>query len=107
MSLPVRTPEERAADLEKAAWVRFQRSEVKKLLKQGDMTMAAVLEDAVEDDVLGKMKVASLLQAMPGVGKVGAMRIMGRLGIAENRRVAGLGSNQRQALADEFAPAAA
>jgi ribosomal protein S13 len=42
---------------------------------------------------------------MPGVGKVRAARIMERLGIAESRRVRGLGPVQRQALAEEFAAA--
>ncbi len=43
------------------------------------------------------MKVVSLLEAMPGVGKVRARQIMDRLQIAEGRRVRGLGHNQRQA----------
>ncbi len=103
MALPIRTPEQRAADLEKAARTRTQRAEVKKLLKQGTTTLPNVLRDAAEDDALGKMKVLALLLSMPGVGKVRATEIMGRIGIAENRRVAGLGSLQRQALEDEFA----
>jgi len=48
------------------------------------------------------MKVSSLLEAMPGVGKVRARQIMERLGIAESRRVRGLGANQRSALENEF-----
>ena len=51
---------------------------------------------------LGKMKVSALLEAMPGVGKVRARQIMERLGIAESRRVRGLGANQRAALENEF-----
>ena len=45
----------------------------------------------------------ALLESMPGVGKVRAKQIMERLGIAENRRVRGLGTNQRAALEAEFA----
>ena len=48
------------------------------------------------------MKVSALLQAMPGVGKVRAKQIMERLGIADNRRISGLGTNQREALEREF-----
>jgi len=52
--------------------------------------------------VVGKMKVSALLESMPGVGKVRAKQIMERLGIAESRRVRGLGANQRSALESEF-----
>ena len=106
MALPPRTPEQRAADLEKAAKVRVQRAEVKKLLKQGTTTLPAVLAKAAGDDAIAKMKVLVLVQSMPGVGKVRAAQIMTRLGIAESRRVRGLGPNQRDALEREFPVAA-
>ena len=47
------------------------------------------------------MKVSALLESMPGVGKVRAKQIMERLGIAESRRVRGLGANQRSSLEAE------
>ena len=105
MELPVRTPEQRAADLEKAAAVRKVRADVKAGLKAGTVTLPGVLAKGADDDLFGKIKVVSLLEAMPGVGKVRAKQIMERLQIAENRRVRGLGTNQRQALEDEFAAA--
>jgi ribosomal protein S13 len=48
------------------------------------------------------MRVEALLEAMPGVGKVRAQRIMERLEISPSRRVRGLGVKQREALAREF-----
>jgi ribosomal protein S13 len=48
------------------------------------------------------MKVSALIESMPGVGKVRAKQMMERLGIAESRRVRGLGANQRTALENEF-----
>ena len=54
------------------------------------------------DDVLGKMKVSALLEAMPGVGKVRAAQIMERLEIAPSRRLRGLGDRQRKALLAYF-----
>ncbi len=102
--LPTLTPEQRAAALEKAARMRQARAELKGHLKAGTMTLPYVLSKA-DDDVVAGIKVAALVQSMPGVGKVRATEIMGRLGIAENRRVQGLGVNQRQALEDEFAAA--
>ena len=107
MALPILSTEDREAALLKAAEVRKARAEVKKLLKQGTTTLPAVLKDAATDDAIAKMKVLALVESMPGVGKVRAKQITERLGIAESRRVRGLGSNQRAALEDEFAPAAA
>jgi len=108
--LPPLTPEERAAALEKSAAARAERAMVKDRLKRGDTTLEAVLTEAVVNGTLGKMKVSALLQAMPGVGRVRAKQIMARLGIAEGRRLRGLGDKQRAALEEEFpepVPAAA
>ena len=76
---------------------------MKKDLKRGVLGVTDILAVADADAVLGKMKVTVLVQSMPGVGKVRAAQIMERLGIADSRRVRGLGQNQRQALMEEFA----
>ena len=102
MALPPLTPDQRAAALEKAARARKERAEVKARLKKAELTLSQVLKDGQTDDVLGKMKVSALLEAVPGIGKVRARQIMERLGIAESRRVRGLGANQRAALENEF-----
>jgi hypothetical protein len=39
---------------------------------------------------------------MPGTGKVKAKRMMEAMGIADNRRIRGLGDRQRAALLSEF-----
>jgi CBS domain containing-hemolysin-like protein len=97
------TPEQRAAALQKAAAARRRRAEVKNRLKHSGASLMAVLDDGDKDEVIGKMKVSAVLEAMPGVGKVRAQRIMEKLGISPTRRVRGLGNNQRAALAREFA----
>ena len=102
MPLPSLTPEQRAAALEKAAAARRARAEVKNRLKHSGASLAEVIKEGQQNDVVGKMKVAALLEAMPGVGKVRAKQIMERLGIAESRRVRGLGANQIAALEREF-----
>jgi len=102
VALPPLTPDQRAAALEKAAKARKDRAEVKNNLKRGVITLPAVHKQGQSDDTVGKMKVSALLEAMPGVGKVRARQIMERLGIAESRRVRGLGANQRSALENEF-----
>jgi transposase len=102
VALPPLTSEQRAAALEKAARARKERAEVKNKLKTTKTTLPEVLKDGQRDDIVGKMKVSALLESMPGVGKVRAKQIMERLGIAESRRVRGLGANQRTALENEF-----
>ena len=102
MPLPSLSPEQRAAALEKAAEIRKARAELKEQLKQGKTSLAAILDRAERDDVVGKLKVSAVLQALPGVGKVRATQMMERLKIAESRRLRGLGEQQRKALLREF-----
>ena len=107
MALPIRTDEQRADDLLKAAAVRLERSEIKARLKRGETDLATVIKEGAVGDVVGKMKVSALIESVPGIGKVRAKQIMERLGIAEGRRVRGLGDRQRAALEAEFATVAA
>ena len=102
MALPSLTPEQRAAALEKAAAARKARAELKVRLKSSGTSLDEVLADGSQDEVVGKMKVVAVLEAMPGVGKVRAQRIMERLEISPSRRVRGLGAKQREALVREF-----
>ena len=43
-----------------------------------------------------------MLESLPGVGKVKARRTMEEIGIAETRRLRGLGKEQRAKLLDAF-----
>jgi hypothetical protein len=101
MPLPTLTEEQRKAALEKAAEARRARAELKDELKKGTMKLKDVLAKS-SDDIVGKMKVSAVLEALPGVGKVRARKIMERLEISTSRRVRGLGTKQREALLDEF-----
>ena len=102
MALPSLTPEQRAAALEKAAAARKARAELKVRLKSSGTRLDEVLADGAQDEVIGKMKVVAVLEAMPGVGKVRAQKIMERLEISPSRRLRGLGAKQREALVREF-----
>ncbi len=97
---PVLTPEQRANALAKAAEARAARAELKTQLKLGSVTLAEAL--ASTDSTVGKLKVVSMLESLPGVGKVKARKVMTEIGIADNRRVQGLGSQQKQALLDQL-----
>ena len=102
MTLPSLTPEQRSAALAKAGEARRARAELKTKLKSSGTSLQEVLASAETDEVIGKMKVAAVLEALPGVGKVRAQRIMDKLGISPARRIRGLGAKQRAALAREF-----
>ncbi|MEM9035173.1 MAG: integration host factor, actinobacterial type [Actinomycetota bacterium] len=100
---PQLTPEQRQAALAKAAEARRARAELKEKLKMGSLSLSEVLGQAESDDLVGKTKVLAVLESLPGVGKVRARRTMEEIGIAEGRRLRGLGDNQRKALLDAFA----
>ena len=97
---PQLTPEQRAAALVKAAEARAARAEIKARLKMGSMSLQEALDS--DDNNVGKLKVVSMLESLPGVGKVKARRLMEEVGIADNRRVQCLGAQQRKALLEEL-----
>jgi hypothetical protein len=96
MALPPQlTPEARAAALEKAAQARRARSELKSLLKMGSLTLREAIERAATDEVVAKTKVLTVLESLPKLGKVKSRRLMEEVGIAETRRLQGLGEQQK------------
>lgn len=99
---PQLTPEDRQAALAKAAEVRRARAEIKHLVKLGSLTLSELFDRAEADDVIGKLKVLAVIESLPGVGKVKARRTMDEVGIAETRRLRGLGDHQRAALLKAF-----
>lgn len=99
---PSLTPEQREQALAKAAQARRARAELKEKLKMGSITLRELLDKAESDDHVGKMKVLAVIEALPGVGKVKARRTMDEIGIADTRRVRGLGEQQRKALLEAF-----
>jgi hypothetical protein len=100
---PALTDEQRKAALEKAAVARRARAEIKERLKMGSLTLKELFDLADNDEIVGKIKVLALLESLPGVGKVKARRVVEEIGIAETRRVQGLGAQQRAKLLDAFA----
>ena len=99
---PSLTPEQRQAALDKAAEARRVRAEVKKNLNDRALSLKELFDLSDTDDTVAKLKVVSVLESLPGVGKVRARRIMQDLDISESRRLRGLGANQRNALLEHF-----
>lgn len=103
-SLPNFTPEQRAANLQKSQETRARRAEFTARLRTGQTSAAEGLEEALGDEVLAKIRLTSFLRALPGWGKVSIANFLEASGIAENRRLSGLGVRQldelRRAVAD-------
>lgn len=96
MPIPTLSEEQRKAATQKALESRKKRASLRAGLHDGKVTLAEVLSS--EEEYVRKTRVSQLLSALPGFGKVKVAKTMEELGIAESRRVGGLGSNQRRAL---------
>ena len=101
MAIPQLSPEARQAALEKAKAARLKRAQVREDLKAGKLTIAEVL-DMKDDPIVGRMKVSTLIETVPGYGKAKAEKVMKELQIAESRRLRGLGERQRAALLEKL-----
>ena len=101
-SPPKLTDEQRKAALEKAAEARRVRAELKARIKMGSLSLRQVLEISDQNEIVSRTKVLAILESMPKIGKVKARRLMESIGIAESRRLRGLGDQQRAALLAEF-----
>ena len=101
MAIPQLSDEDRQKALEKAKAARIKRAQVREDLKSGKITIKDVL-DQKDDEVIGRMKVSTLIETMPGYGKAKAAKVMSELKIAESRRLRGLGESQEAALLERL-----
>jgi len=95
---PALSPEERDAALAKAAEARRVRAALKDDLKHGRIGLAEVFDRAEGDAVVAGTKILTILESLPGNGKVKSRRQLEEVGIAESRRVRGVGAHQRERL---------
>ena len=100
-AVPTISNEERLEALKKASALRSARAELRAALKAGEITIKDVVENP--DAAAQGMKVATLIATLPGYGTVKTQKVMDELGIAENRRIRGLGAKQKEALLAYFA----
>ncbi len=99
---PELSPDQRQAALAKAGAARRLRAELKDKLKMGSTSLPELFDLAGTDETVAKMKVLTVLESLPGLGKVKARRLMEELKISESRRIRGLGSQQRETLLKRF-----
>lgn len=94
---------DRAAAFEKAKAARRARAEAKEAVATGALKPSDVVAKAKSgDEALARMRVADLVSSVPGVGAAHTGRILTELGIAEGRRLKGLGLRQAPALCERL-----
>jgi guanylate kinase len=98
---PQLSPQARAQALEVAKVSRRDRAEVKAAIARGEITIFDAINDPRES--IRRMRVADLLAAVPGIGKIRAAAIMERRNISPTRRIGGLGVHQLTGLRGELA----
>ncbi len=68
----------------------------------GSLTLKELLNQSASDEIVAKMKIVSVLESLPGLGKVKARKLMEEIGISETRRIQGLGDQQRKKLFEKL-----
>lgn len=101
--IPNLTTEQRSENIEKAKAARRRRAAILKSVADGSYSVVDVLNMALEDETVSRMKVFTLIKAAPGYGFARTQQTMRKLHISESRRLRGLGANQRTALMEVFA----
>ena len=96
-AIPARTSEERRAALVYANNIRRERAELRERLKAGSLSLDELLSKQ-DSDVVGRWRVISVLESLPGLGKIRARQVMEKVGVSEGRRIKGLGDQQRARL---------
>ncbi len=99
---PPLSDEQRRQALAKAAEARKVRARVKEQLRSGSLDLEGLLKRSDSEEMIAKMKVLSVLESLPRLGKVKARRMMQEIGISESRRLRGLGVKQRSELLSRF-----
>jgi len=99
---PARTGAEREAALAKAAHARTVRAELRTEVVAGAVDLPEVFRRADEDPVVANIKLLTLLEAIPNIGKVRSRRLLDELGISPKRRLRGVGARQRERLEERL-----
>ena len=88
---------DRDKSLKKARQVRKKRAEIKSQLKKGEIDIKKLFNDKeLFEEYIINMKVLDLVSALPGNGRVNALKILNDLNINKNKKVGGLGKNQKR-----------
>lgn len=87
----------------KAAGVREQREKLKAGIGNGNLLLREVLSRADAKEGIADIKLLSLMDCVPKLGKVRGRRLLGKLGWAETVKLGELAEEQRTELLDRLA----
>lgn len=93
---PERSHKQRLDALRRANSVRSERAKIKERLRNGDVSICAVIESPPE--CVQTAKVIDLILATPKMGKVKANRVLERCRISSSKTVSGLTPRQHKEL---------
>jgi hypothetical protein len=93
---PERSVDQRREALALANEVRFKRAALKATLKRGEQSIITLLEDPPQ--YLASARIAELLLACPGYGRVKVERLLTRCEVSPRRTITGLSARQRRDL---------
>lgn len=98
-TIPTLTYQQRIAYLNKANRLRHERMKICKDLACGNLSAVEVILRADEgNEACSGMRVKQFIGALPGYGLKKTQQVMQTVGIADNRRLGGLGIRQMDAL---------
>ena len=95
MALNNLSDKDRRKGLEKARQIRKKRAQIKESLKKGKLDIKSLFKDKKLYADVSNMKVINLVSALPGNGRVNALKILKDLKISPNKKIGGLGRNQK------------
>lgn len=90
----------RASLLARVIAMRACRTDIRRALQAGELTLDDVLLDT-DNNLIAALKVKSVLTAVPALGKIKTVRLLARLGISEFERIGTLDFDQRRRLIAE------
>ena len=95
---PQLTREQRIENVRKASRIRSERHQLLLKVKSGEVKASDVI--SMDGPVARRTRVVTLVNAVPGYGRVRSAKLMRAIGIDDNRRVGGLGPRQSEALVE-------
>lgn len=88
--------------LAKAAEMRRVRAEVVDAVADGTISLSSVFDRSADDPMMADIKILTVLESVPDVGKVRARRLLEAVGIAESDRIDQLDDDRRSSLLEEL-----
>ena len=103
---PLLTDDQRNRGTRLAITARIERAQLRKMIREGEISVAAVFDDAEKNPTgpAARMRPLELLLAVPGITEGQAHGILTRARVRPQRRLRGLGHRQRDIIIEATTP---